>query len=918
MDPRLDALVAGFRAGAPNLDELGHLIGEPPEPAAEAVRLALAHDDLVAHANAWLPPLLLSAAPAFAAQSLAELASRYRATRKTALPIAEMPWLPSVLGNSIFLARLLLRHAHWADEVCGDPPEAPHLDVEADWTAIRIAKYKALLRITARDLSGRRFEESLRELSDLADACLHAALQCTERELDVPAPALLALGKLGGRELNFSSDVDLLFLYESEDPEADLARNRALTPFVQHFKNHLEAASEDGFAYRIDLDLRPEGRSGVLANSVDAALGYYERFGRDWERQMLIRLRPVAGESDAAARFTREIQPFIYRQLIDPAAIHDVHEMKRRLESERRRAGSDLEYELKEGPGGIRDVEFLVQALQLLLGGTTPEIRGGHVLEALATIAERRLLEDSVIAQLHDAYLWLRRAEHGVQMVEERQTQRFPRDERAQLGLARRLGYDAFNAGIARRRLLDDWARVRRDVRAHFDALVLRTQGQGSLERSLLATLPPGPLLEKFPTVAAPFLEWSAKTQPEIDFSTDALRGLARVLATSPEAARELARNATTLTAVAAGDARSLKARSNALAAEPNTGNVEDLEGFLDALRIRVRQETLYAASLHLGGAVPFDAASAHLSIVAEWAIRSALALAEAEVGGDAGTRISVLGMGKLAGREMTYHSDLDLIFLFPDDAVDTQRTARVAQKVIAYLSTMTSAGFAYKVDARLRPSGRQGSLVSSFQSFDRYQRDRAATWEHMALLRARAIAGDVERAQTLLDGLQHDICARTESRWPDIIEMRARVAAERGKESAGHFAIKSGSGGLMVVDFLAAGARLEVAGELPTLALPSISGMLRAAVQGPRVTEVLDAYHALRRFEACARWVAGRAVESFDTEDANAAVVAELFQPGLEPSELQVKLDGYRESINTAYESVTSIGSIRALSEAP
>ena len=449
-------------------------VGEPDPPRARiALSRALAHADLEPARIDWLAALLSSARPGTGAERLVEIADRYRRTQQRALRIAAMPGLPRVLGSSDFLARLLLRHPGWCDELAGEPPAAPdESQVEADWTAIRISKYRGLLRIAARDLMGRPFGESPGELARLADRCLDAASRCTARETEIEAPALFSLGKLGGSELNFSSDVDLLFIYHAS-PAADLARNRELARFVQHLKRNLEAPSEDGFGYRVDLDLRPEGRSGALANSVDAALTYYETFGADWERQMLIRLRWVAGPIELAADFSQAIIPFVYRQLIDPAAIGEVRAMKARIEAERRKAGRDLEADLKNGPGGIRDVEFLVQALQLFHGGRRRELRTGNASDALGALARLHILPEAVASELQSAYLWLRRAEHCAQLIEERQTHQFPRKPEQQNALARRMGYADTRVDDARTRLLDDWTAVRAEVRAQFQQLVL-------------------------------------------------------------------------------------------------------------------------------------------------------------------------------------------------------------------------------------------------------------------------------------------------------------------------------------------------------------------------------------------------------------------------------------------------------------
>ena len=476
MTALLEILLADLERGdlAPvALEALG-----APEPALTASRLiaAATHADLAPARARWLPGLLLSARPGYGAQCLEELAIRYRATRGRPLDLAHMPVLPRLLGSSDFLARLLLRHPHWSEELAGDPPAAPDVrPIEPDWTAIRIAKYKGLLRVAARDVAGRPFEQSLSELSLLADRCLEAALVAAARESGALPPALFALGKLGGAELNFSSDVDLLFLYESSNDEPDSERHASVARLVQTFKKHLEVSSEDGFGYRVDLDLRPEGRGGVIANPVDAALGYYESFGADWERQMLIRLRHVAGPRAPAEAFERGIRPFIWRRSVGPEAIRGVRAMKRRIEDERLEAGRDLEADLKEGPGGIRDVEFLVQAFQLFFGGRQASLRTGNVLLGLEALRRLAVLPDPVTEALRDAYLWLRRAEHCVQMIDERQTQVFPREFGAQLGLARRMGYAELEGRRAREALLDDWTRVRTEVRRHFENLVLES-----------------------------------------------------------------------------------------------------------------------------------------------------------------------------------------------------------------------------------------------------------------------------------------------------------------------------------------------------------------------------------------------------------------------------------------------------------
>ena len=474
MKPLAADFTASLHSGEPRIEAL-RTVGDPdPDAAAASFALAMEEPELAPHAEAWAPALLRSARPGRGVERLLAV-TRARREAGEGFDPRRTPSLPLVLGSSDFLARLLVRHPDWVEEL-----EAPRLkstrieSIAPDWDAIRDAKYRGLLRIAAGDLTDRPFRAGLRALSDLADACLVAAMQCTARELGVSDPPMLfALGKLGGEELNFSSDVDLLFLYDALAGGDNLERNQRAANFIRHLKKQMELPTEKGFIYRVDLDLRPEGVTGALANSVNAALDYYEIFGAEWERQMLIRLRAVAAPSELANAFCEGIRPFVYRRSIDPAVLRSVQDMKHRIEAERREANRDLEVDLKEGPGGIRDVEFLVQALQLFLGGRTPEIRTGNTLDGLEALGRLKMLPEATAAELSTAYLWLRRAEHAQQLVEEQQTSKFPRHPDAQLGLARRMGYDEASGADARARLVDDWNRYRADVRTHFDALVL-------------------------------------------------------------------------------------------------------------------------------------------------------------------------------------------------------------------------------------------------------------------------------------------------------------------------------------------------------------------------------------------------------------------------------------------------------------
>jgi len=395
-------------------------------------------------------------------------------------------------------------------------------------------------------------------------------------------------------------------------------------------------------------------------------------------------------------------------------------------------------------------------------------------------------------------------------------------------------------------------------------------------------------------------------------FDGHALVGLARVLATQSEVAGFLAHRPGLLERLAALGDDSLDAREAELAAEPIPVSAAELEDSLDALRLLRREETCFAACHDLAGLAPFPRIADFLSVLAESIAAAALALAQ-EALSDA-PPLGVLGMGKVAGREFTYHSDLDLILLHGGGAGDVDASSRVGQRFITYLTTMTGAGTAYSVDTRLRPSGNQGVLVTSLAAYERYQREQAHTWEHLALLRARAIAGARADAQATLDRVRDHVVARASPPWDEIAPMRRRVEEERTAKSESERRLKTGPGGLMDVDFLAGGAVLERrARSLPEL--PSIAALLHAAARGERIEAVVRDYHALRVIEARARWCAGRAVETLRTDDPVALdVVAELVEPGLVGGALVERLAELRGRLRAAYDAVMEAGTIAAL----
>jgi glutamate-ammonia-ligase adenylyltransferase len=391
------------------------------------------------------------------------------------------------------------------------------------------------------------------------------------------------------------------------------------------------------------------------------------------------------------------------------------------------------------------------------------------------------------------------------------------------------------------------------------------------------------------------------------------LCGLARALASQPLVAGFLSHRPELLERIADADVSTPDARLGEIDAGGDDC-ADDLEAALDELRILRHEETCLIACLDLGNVIPFEKVSSFLSSLAETITRRSLRLAQRELGaGDAVSDFAVIGMGTIAGREFTYHSDLDLIFLNSGAPDHISATARVGQRMISYLSTMTGAGVAYVVDTRLRPSGNQGVLVASFDGFERYQLESADTWEHMAVLRSRTIAGHTEIAQRTLDRVRQKLLTRTSKPWTYIAELRARVERERSGTSGGAMALKTGRGGLMDVDFLAKGALLELTSKrFP--ALPSVPAMLKSAAHGQRIEQLLDDYAFLRIVESRARWIAGRSVEEVITEPDKVEVLAELVGPDIDSAALLADLAGALDRIRASFEAVVEGGSIAAI----
>lgn len=815
------------------------------------------------------------------------------------------------------------------------PIPEPVLDAETpgDWPRL-LRRYRAAAstRLVWRDVFGQDdVEATLAGSTALAETCLRLALDAVQaafaqrhgvvRGADGTPVRLVVfgLGKLGGGELNFSSDIDLVYGFESaggalsegSDGTRPLAAEDYFARVGQQLARLLDETTPDGFSHRVDLRLRPFGNAGRIALSFAAMEQYFQREGRDWERYAWQKARPVAGDLAAGERFLETLRPFVYRRYLDYGALDGLRAMKAAIAADVARR--ELADDIKRGPGGIREIEFLAQALQLIRGGREAALRERRLLPALQALVAARQVAPEEGQALAEAYRFLRRLENRLQMLADAQTHVLPTDGLARLRIARGLGHDGWEplraALDARRaRVALEFAallapRGRRREPAAFAAYWQALPGDGDADalaqagfaqaQALDATLRDfvrAPGVQALPDAARARLDrvMPALLQAAADASQpDA--ALRRVLALlhnilrrssylalldeQPRALARLvdavARSALLAERVAAypllldelldarggDDALPGRAQLHAECAAAVAGLDGDVEAALQALN-----EKRQALGFRIGLATLDRRQSAgdsvrQLAWLADAVVVQVLALALADLraahGQVPGARFAVLGYGSLGGEELGFGSDLDLVFLFdaPADAqsaplpgqaghvrpLDAQRwSARLAQKIVALLGSVTGAGKLYEVDVRLRPDGAKGLLVSTLASFSEYQRERAWTWEHQALVRARAVAGDAALCEAF-EALRAQVISRPRDGArlrADVVAMRQRMRGELDRSRGARFDLKQGEGGLVDLEFLLQYLVLRDAAQAPALCAPRATPALIAAAR--------------------------------------------------------------------------------------
>ena len=810
---------------------------------------------------------------------------------------------------------------------------APARDFDDFKRRLRLYRRREMLRLGARELGWGTTEEVAAELSGFADACLELAFRFCDAELhreygepltdEGPGSfVVLAMGKLGGDELNFSSDVDVCYFYSSD---AGQAGERSLHEYYSELARRITAAIEEvtdeGMIFRVDLRLRPEGRSGPLCNSFAAAERYYETFGRTWERQALLRARPCAGDRAFGARLLAMLEPFVYPRNIDPRMVGEIRDLRAMFRPPEP-AGREGPFDVKLGAGGIRDVELVVQTLQLLHGGKRRDLRERGTPRALHRLWIAGLLSDREVRTLVAAYRLWRQLEHRVQLEDGAQTHLLPGDAEGRARLAERLGWPdlaALDAALAHHRgnvesiaaTFDDPSPARRpEITTALDP----TRARDEVERALAALgfqdveawadgldfvrarLPPA-FLEQAAASPDPDralahfrdLVWrgSAGLIALLRDDPQLLRLLATLFGTSDRLSELLIRhpamwepfteNLGAVTRSGPELAAAAAARMAALDAEPD----EREEAGMRELR-RFQAEEVLRIGLHdVAGALDAGDVSEQLAGLAEACLVESIGLAMPPLiarYGQPATGLTVLGLGSLGAREMRYGSDVDLVFLYSAEGDSSMGIGhqewygRASQRLIGSLEAMLEEGRLYHVDTRLRPSGEQGMLVTSFKAFERYHNKEAAGWERVALLRARVVytsePPEVRAAlETTLAAIAYDRPLDEARFLADLGRVRKRVEDERGRVVAGARHLRFDPGGIMDVEFMVALGQLRLGADRALRTTSTMAALARLVALGWPATLVED-YAFLRRLALRLRLVRGRSEDVVSPND--------------------------------------------------
>lgn len=795
---------------------------------------------------------------------------------------------------------------------------------------LRLNQQRQMLRFIWRDVCRKvDVSEICMEISALADAALDASLAvlhawCSQqwglpvsaRNGTAQSMAVIGMGKLGARELNLSSDIDLMFVFpeggetDGKEQSGAITNQQFFMRLGQRLIDVLDTVTSDGFVFRVDMRLRPYGSEGALVCSFDAMENYYQSQGRDWERYALIKGRIVAGNIAAGNELLVRLRPFVYRRYLDFSAFEALRSMKMQINKQVRRKG--LSQDIKLGPGGIREVEFIVQALQLVHGGRDKRLQEPSLYEAMQVLSDNNYLPEDTVSQLREAYEFLRTLEHKLQGLENKQTQMLVTGNLDRQRIAMAMDFSSWSDMID---ILDGH---RTKVRQHFEE-VIRTEDESkslrlSSEDSMWGTLWRQEITEdaalaflsargfENPESTVRYIEEFRKDKtfillpgesrlrfdrfmpvllnavsqvdtPSLAFdrvmtlisavsrrtayllllleNPHALEEVVQLCTASPFVTEFLSKHPVLLDELLDGiDEPPVKTSlEDELSQQMLRIGPENFEEQMEALRYFKQSHTLQVAAAQIMGRLTVMKVSDYLTFTAEAILEQVLALSWGYLTRKHGYPVNVLGnhgdmdfvvigFGKLGGIELSYISDLDLVFLhngaldIDTQTIEGQRSinsrefyTRLAQRVIMMLGTYTVSGKLYEVDMRLRPSGESGLLVSSMEAFTSYEHKEAWTWEHQALVRARAVAGSHD-LRLEFDSLRASILSQSRlmpELLADVTSMRQRMRDEFSKKSPSErekvsFKIKHGRGGIVDIEFMVQYLVLSHSAENPEL----------------------------------------------------------------------------------------------------
>jgi [glutamine synthetase] adenylyltransferase / [glutamine synthetase]-adenylyl-L-tyrosine phosphorylase len=779
---------------------------------------------------------------------------------------------------------------------------ANHAVTTGGMRELRLEKRRRLLQIAALDASGRlSLEEIGRALSDLADACIRATLLHIEAPNDF---SIVSMGKLGARELNYFSDIDVMFIAAGDVGRATKAAETLLA--------ELGGNSPEGTAYVIDANLRPQGRSGALVRSLDAFIEYYGRWAETWEFQALLKARASAGDLELGQQLVDQTRALVFPEEVTPEHIANIRSMKERVEQNvlrtARRSRSREANDVKLGPGGIRDIEFSVQLLQLVHGSADPSVRAPATIDALLQLVAGGYIAEEDAAGLSVAYRWLRNVEHRLQLRQERRVRMLPIDDDSRGEIARAMGFSDGVSESALDRFDSVHNSVLADVRGRFEKLFYRpmieslAEGGGTklsedaLEQRLrilgyrdvkraartLSGLVAGTSRRaKLLRLLTPAqLRWLASTplpdeglfgflrvSESLGTRLDALGGLrdnppgleflAKVLGSGRLLSEVLSHVPEELSTIADPRGPGKPKQRERLVREARASlEWREPERRLDGLRRFKRREMLRVALSDLAGEADLVDVGRGLTDLADACLETALV--------DVDIPFCVIGMGKLGGRELNYSSDIDVMFVHEADPSASERVAETLMKTIG---EVTPEGQAFRIDANLRPEGKSGPLARSLESFLEYYERWSRPWEHQALLRARVVAGNTEVGNAFIERTQY--LAYPERISPEVLaeirHLKARMERERiprGIEPRRHF--KMGPGGTADVEFAVQILQHRYGHDAAALRTQSTLDAMAAAEQqelmsGSDARQLRAAYTFLSTLRNRLFWLTGR-----------------------------------------------------------